>query len=63
VSAPTDEELGRAAYEAFQKAIGVDSARLAWDNLEIEAKSRRSPVREKWIAVAKAVAAKIASGR
>lgn len=44
------EELGKVAYEAFQKAVGDDIQRLKWEDL-----SAKSQVREKWIAIAKAV--------
>jgi hypothetical protein len=46
----SDEELGKVAYQKFQEVVGEDPARLPWDDL-----APKSLVREKWIAIAKAV--------
>lgn len=61
----TDEELGRVAYETFQKVTGLDGATarssswkgpgtLTWDEQGKKPHSDAG-VQEKWIAVAKAL--------
>ena len=47
---PTWEDLGRVAYEEFGRQTGQDPARLAWERLD-----EKSRVREKWVAIARAV--------
>ena len=53
----TWEELGRVAYEEFGRQTGGDPARLAWDRLD-----EKSRVREKWVAIARAVVVVVREG-
>jgi hypothetical protein len=65
---PTDEQLGRIAYDKFHEVFGLtrrfgpaEAPRssvdvTAWGDLEIDRATGKSPVREKWTAIAAAVA-------